>query len=891
MMNQTLIKSGCYSFELPLHRKAGEKWKPYPIFHGSTAALKDLSCHVSTLVHGFSPHPPHEHKQEEILFVLSGEVDIILKDHTVPDPSCFYRKHLQKNQFAYYPANFAHSLETTSKEPANYLMFRWYGDSFSKNNILNFLFFNFLPPRDEADSSRGVSMQLLFEKPTEYLEKLHCHTTHLAPGAGYAPHTDSYDVAILLLEGEVQTLGQNIKAPVVIFYETGKPHGILNPTACPAQYLVFEFHRHSSELLQETSSINTNKNIKPPLIMLDASSACQLKCPSCPTGQGMTLKTLGAKFLKFVDFKNLIDANPWISDIELSNWGEIFLNPEIISILEYGFKKNIALHANCGVNLNTVSNYILEALVKYQFRGMTVSLDGASNDTYKIYRVGGDFEKVIAHIRIINSFKQRYKTDLPKMTWQFVAFGHNEHEIAKARDMAAELKMDFYVKLSFGDLYTGKIFSPIKNRELIRKECGVDCADRQEYFEKHGERYLQKTTCAQLWKNPQIHADGRLLGCSINYQQDYGNVFEEGLLECINNEKMNYARQMLLGQKPPREDIPCSKCIYYQTMRTNMDHETISTTHNAVAERDKQIAVKNKKGVVYTCITGSYDALIKHTFVDHHWDYVCFTDDLSISNVDNDSWQVRPLFFNKLDNARNQRWHKIHPHILFPEYKKSIWIDANINILDKDVFADIDRAMDDSCLISVAPHPERNCIYDELIACVALGKDDEGVMRKQVDLIKSTDFPEKKGLFETNVIYRDHHRDRVIEIMTDWWWWIENYSRRDQLSLSYVLWQHKLEVKPLTNISYRYSDGIEFINNTSHATKEELIVQRDQLQQAINLRDGQITSLKQALSERDAQIEQITAGNSWKITRPIREIRRWLTKPKEQLRRYAQVKK
>lgn len=336
-----------------------------------------------------------------------------------------------------------------------------------------------------------------------------------------------------------------------------------------------------------------------------------------------------------------------------------------------------------------------------------------------------------------------------------------------------------------------------------------------------------------------------------------------------------------------------------------------SVRSNNYAQRDNKYItqmikkfVKNKKGVVYTCITGGYDALIKHTFIDHNWDYVCFTDDLPISNIDNDSWQVRPLFFNKLDNTRNQRWHKIHPHILFPEYKKSIWLDANINILNKDVFADIDRAIADSCLISVAPHPERNCIYDELIVCVAMGKDDEEVMRKQVDLIRIAGFPEKTGLFETNIMYRAHHNDRVIEIMKDWWWWIENYSRRDQLSLSYVLWQHKLDVKPLTDISYRYSDGIEFIDSPNHVTKEELIVQRDQLRQAINERDGHITvlnkaiqnltdqvkqkevavaesdaqiaNLNQVVAERDEQIAALYKSTSWRITWPLRIIGRQL---------------
>lgn len=232
-----------------------------------------------------------------------------------------------------------------------------------------------------------------------------------------------------------------------------------------------------------------------------------------------------------------------------------------------------------------------------------------------------------------------------------------------------------------------------------------------------------------------------------------------------------------------------------------------------------------KIGVIYTCLTGGYDQLIKHAYIDQNWDYICFADNLTISSIDNSSWQIRPLVFDKSDNIRNSRWHKIHPHILFPEYKNSIWFDANVNVLNKNVLDDIDKAMDESRLISIAPHPERNCIYDELISCVTLGKDDKRVMKTQGSLIRSFGFPEKKGLFETNVMYRYHHNYRVIEIMNDWWWWIENYSRRDQLSLTYVLWKHKLEVKPLTDISYRYSDGVEFIYYPTHVTKEEIIIQ------------------------------------------------------------------
>ena len=271
-----------------------------------------------------------------------------------------------------------------------------------------------------------------------------------------------------------------------------------------------------------------------------------------------------------------------------------------------------------------------------------------------------------------------------------------------------------------------------------------------------------------------------------------------------------------------------------------------------------------KKGAIYTCITGGYDELLSHTFVDPEWDYICFTDDLSIREVAPSFWKIRPLLFEKLDNVRNQRWHKIHPHILFPAYAKSVWLDGNINILNKDLFDDIDTAIAESRLISIAPHWGWNCIYDELIVCVEQGKDDERVMRKQVDLIRSAGYPEKNGLFETNIMYRDHHNNRVVEIMRDWWSWIEGYSRRDQLSLNYVLWLHKLEVKPLTNISYKYSKGIEIAQSANHVTREELIVR--------------IASLHQAVRERDKQISDIYSSTSWRITWPLRLIGRQLKK-------------
>ncbi|MDH4232117.1 MAG: radical SAM protein, partial [Nitrospirota bacterium] len=284
----------------------------------------------------------------------------------------------------------------------------------------------------------------------------------------------------------------------------------------------------NSMVLTEKHVMHSGKNnsFQPRSIRLEASTVCQLKCPSCPNAAGEIAKRLGRGFLKFGDFKNIIDRNPCVSHIELSNWGEIFLNKELIAMMQYAHQNNVALSAGNGVNLNNVPEEVLEALVRYKFRAITCSIDGASAETYSLYRVNGNFARVLNNIRTINKYKTIYQSPYPALKWQFVAFGHNEHEIRSARRMAVDLNMAFSLKLSWEDLY-GHPFSPIKDNGLIRREAGVGAASRQEYREKYGSEYALRSCCCYLWKTPQINYDGRVLGCPVNYWGDYGNAFRE----------------------------------------------------------------------------------------------------------------------------------------------------------------------------------------------------------------------------------------------------------------------------------------------------------------------------------------------------------------------------
>jgi MoaA/NifB/PqqE/SkfB family radical SAM enzyme len=309
---------------------------------------------------------------------------------------------------------------------------------------------------------------------------------------------------------------------------------------------------------------------RPKQVRIEASTACQLRCPACATAQGKTAAGIGVAFLKPAPFRTLLTENTWIEEVELSNWGEIFLNPDLSEIIKIAHEQHVVLTAGNGTNFNNVSSDVLEALVVYGFRHLTIALDGATEETYRIYRHRGSFEQVIDNIKALNRVKHSHNSIFPKLTWQFIPFLHNEHEIPKAHEMAQELGMEFRLKLAWDDLFDAtEEFAPVRDKALVRQFSSTGVADRKEYFDKHGENFLQKSICSQLWRSPQINWDGRLLGCCINYWGDFGNVFEQNFERLLAGESMSYAKQMLLGEADGREDIPCSVCKHYLTMRDN----------------------------------------------------------------------------------------------------------------------------------------------------------------------------------------------------------------------------------------------------------------------------------------------------------------------------------
>jgi hypothetical protein len=161
--------------------------------------------------------------------------------------------------------------------------------------------------------------------------------------------------------------------------------------------------------------------------------------------------------------------------------------------------------------------------------------------------------------------------------------------------MAQELGMEFLAKLSWDD-----DISPLGDKEAVRRAVGLDAATRAEFRERHGHDYVQGI-CHQLWDSPQINWDGKVLGCCRNFWGDFGgNAFRDGLIASLNNEKIAYARSMLRGRSPARDDVPCTTCEIYIGMQNSgrwLDRDDAARGQTLTVEEAFDIAAEwQKKG-------------------------------------------------------------------------------------------------------------------------------------------------------------------------------------------------------------------------------------------------------------------------------------------------------
>lgn len=206
------------------------------------------------------------------------------------------------------------------------------------------------------------------------------------------------------------------------------------------------------------------------------------------------------------------------------------------------------------------------------------------------------------------------------------------------------------------------------------------------------------------------------------------------------------------------------------------------------------------KIAVYTCILGNYDSLNEPLFKSDYCDFYAFTDFKIGSNSE---WKrvdvelYRAEAGGVLDNSYMNRWIKMHPHLLFPNYDYSLYVDGNVVVVS-DVIPLLIKLIQENNFISIHQHWSRAFLETEARAIKAKKNIDINLLDKQIREYQANGYHDEIPLLEATIILRKHTDIRCINVMANWWEEFNRFIPRDQISLPYVLWKNGIKKENIT---------------------------------------------------------------------------------------------
>jgi glycosyltransferase involved in cell wall biosynthesis len=204
---------------------------------------------------------------------------------------------------------------------------------------------------------------------------------------------------------------------------------------------------------------------------------------------------------------------------------------------------------------------------------------------------------------------------------------------------------------------------------------------------------------------------------------------------------------------------------------------------------DPKNRTQKKRIALYTAIIGGYDPYrLPKISKDANIDVYLFTD-CEVPSIDGVTVIEVDVWNN--DPTRTARQIKIKPHEFLPGYEAWIWVDGSI-VVDTD-FAKLEELLDVMTTdMRILEHRGSDGIYHEASLCQRMKLDDVDLIQRQVDRYKEAGYEKYHPMVETGVMIRKN-TDAVKAVMDEWWEEVKNFSKRDQISFSYVAWKHKFQ--------------------------------------------------------------------------------------------------
>lgn len=250
---------------------------------------------------------------------------------------------------------------------------------------------------------------------------------------------------------------------------------------------------------------------RPMKAMVEVIRACNLRCPLCPVGNGQAehYANMSPKL-----FQKIVSAlAPTVSLISLYNYGEPLLHPEIATLVRIAHHAGIE-RVDITSNGTILPQGVEDALVAAGLDSIRISVDGATQNSYAQYRVGGDLARIWVHIDRIRNARERVGSQTPFIEAQFVVNRHNEHEMEQFRGLCREHGVDRVRFKTFNALMTGTSLAGA-GREFLPTDSRLSRYTDQETLTIRD--HYKLSTCSWPWQRIVVNADGAIVPCCYDF--------------------------------------------------------------------------------------------------------------------------------------------------------------------------------------------------------------------------------------------------------------------------------------------------------------------------------------------------------------------------------------
>jgi radical SAM protein with 4Fe4S-binding SPASM domain len=288
----------------------------------------------------------------------------------------------------------------------------------------------------------------------------------------------------------------------------------------------------------------------PVTISIEPTTACNLRCPECPSGLRAFSRPTGNLQADF--FRQTIDSlYRDLTYLIFYFQGEPYIHPQFLDMVSYASRKGI--YTITSTNGHFLNDENARKTVESGLSRLIISVDGTTQEVYEQYRVGGKLENVLQGARNVVKWKKALGASTPHVIFQFLVVRPNEHQIPEIKRLAAEIGVD-EVKLKTAQVYDYENGNPLI--PTISKYARY----RQDADGKWQVKNRLLNHCWKLWHACVISWDGRVAPCCFDkdLQHQLGDLRRQSLREIWKGPAYDHFRRQLLKGRD-QIDI-CTNC-------------------------------------------------------------------------------------------------------------------------------------------------------------------------------------------------------------------------------------------------------------------------------------------------------------------------------------------